>query len=212
MSAKVKNDGKMKIVDIDPSTCKGWTGTVKFLRFDPGSNADAGDFTIDYIRFEGDWQAVEGASSVTENEYEYSWYFDANSTKDGWIFSKQFGDCKVEDGILSATVIGPSPKLYTVADLGIDSSKISEIEVKFKNSSDGTKAKLMFLMDKQAEFEKGPSVEFDINANDPESTSYIIPVSDIEGFDGKLNSICFMPTDGNGSVEIDYFTLVYAQE
>ena len=210
MSGKIKNDGKLRTVDIDPSKCSAWSGDITNIRLDPGSNSDSGDFAIDYIRFEGDWKVVADASSMTVTEDEITWSFDANSTKDGWILSKQLGDLRIDNGILLARILGPSPKMYTIKDLDIDTSKIAEIEIKYRNATGGTKAKLQFLTDGNAQYDKAPSVEFEAVPNDAESRMYIIKTSDINGFTGKLNGICFMPTDGKGSVEIDYITLVTA--
>lgn len=209
---KLPSAGETKDIDIDPSKCAAWGGTVTDIRFDPGSGADTGNFAIDFIRFEGEYRPMsDNTECITRTDNEIKWDFNFNSTKDGWVFSRQFGDCKVSDGKLFATVIGPSPKIYTIGDLDIDSSKLTEIELKYKNDTTGTKAKMQFMTDDENDFSKAAQVEFDIVPNDKEERIYTVPVSEVKGLDGKLNSLCFMPTDGKGTIEIDYICLVTAE-
>ena len=67
------------------------------------------------------------------------------------------------------------------------------------------------MIDDENDFSKAAQVEFDIVPNDKEERIYTVPVSEVKGLDGKLNSLCFMPTDGKGTVEIDYICLVTAE-
>lgn len=214
ISFKIPDTGKSGEVSVDPSVCAAWGGTITDIRFDPGAGANTGDFAIDFILFEGDYKAVaDNVDSMTRIDNEIKWDFNFNSAKDGWIFGRQFGDCKVADGILSATVIGPSPKLYTISDLGIDSSMLDEIEIKYKNATTGSRAKLWFLADDESEYDNSAAAaDFAVTSNDTESRSYIIKAADINGLRGTINGVSFMPTDGKGSIEIDYICFVMKEQ
>ena len=212
VAKQVAKSEDYKVYNIDPSSCSAWGGTITDIRFDPGSESSKGNFGIDYIRFEGDYVSV-GANTpcVTITDNEYKWDFDTNSLVDGWMFSRQLGDCVIENGLLNAYVIGPTPKLYSIGDLNLNASDIEEIEIKLNNATDGNAAKWQFLMNGEKDYEKALSVDFEIKSNNPEGSIYNIKTSDIEGFEGVLNGICLSPTNGMGEISIDYICLVTSE-
>jgi hypothetical protein len=214
LSAKqVSQSEDYKVYNIDPSSSSGWGGTITDVRFDPGNGSSKGNFGIDYIRFEGEYvSAAANVPCVTITDNEYKWDFNVNSTVDGWMFSRQLGDCVIENGLLSAYVIGPAPKLYSIGDLNLNASDIEEIEIKLNNATDGTAAKWQFLMNGEKDYEKAVSVDFEIKPNDTEGSIYNIKTSDIEGFEGVLNGICLSPTNGTGAISIDYICLVTTEK
>ena len=54
---------------------------------------------------------------------------------------------RLENGILKALVVGPTPSMTTLGNLNIPASKISKILIKLKNNTDSDKAKLYFITD-----------------------------------------------------------------
>ena len=67
-------------------------------------------------------------------------------------------------------------------------------------------------MNGEKDYEKALSVDFEIKPNDAEGSIYNIKTSDIEGFEGVLNGICLSPTNGMGTISIDYICLVTTEK
>lgn len=206
------NDSEISVYNIDPSAIEKFNGIITQIRFDPCSGANSGRFEIEYFRLEGDIAASGGETVVTHKTVtpeQISWEFNTNGEPDGWKLSKSLGNVRLENGILKALVVGPTPSMTTLGNLNIPASKISKILIKLKNNTDSDKAKLYFITDESDCWCGEKVFEFSTNANDTIFATYEIETSANPYWKGIINGFKLEPTYGKGEIEVNYIRLQY---
>lgn len=213
----VKNEPHIIEYNINTATNEKWKDNIMQFRFDPTTRS--GEIKIDYIRFEGDvlktefsvedfvTDVVDNSTHITKTSNEFSWEFDTNGPSDGWSLNTHLGNIKLNDGRLTAMIVGPNPMMETNGDLKLDTSKVKNIKILYKNSTQSDKAKLYFITDEFPEWNDECSFEIDVNKNDTSATRYTISTLENPLWKGTLKGLRFNPASSGGNIYIDYIRM-----
>lgn len=205
------------VYNIDPRSNPEWTGKITQLRFDP-AGWTTGGFKVDYIRFEGDFQAADAnkyvlpqistnGSDITILQNGIKWNFDTNHYADGWELNKSLGDVDINQGYLSARVVGNTPALRTRSALNVDASKVRSIGVKLKNKTVSEKAKLYFTTNKKSDISEERCAEIMLVPNDPIGKLYILKTEDIVGWGDQIKDLYLEFEGEQGNIVLEYIKL-----
>ena len=203
--------------NVDPGKYESWKGMITALRIDVPAWT-TGDFEIDSFRLEGDFidqsqQKFElPALGDTPGDAVYkddciSWNFNSNSHSDGWVFSKDFANLVVSDGSVFVDVIGDNAAMRPNTPLKIKAEDFNTINIKMKNKTSATKAKLYFTTDKDKEYSEPKCYEFDIKPNDTVGTKYTIDMTSNPLWSGTIDNIQIKTEGGAGELIFDYIEI-----
>lgn len=178
---------------IDMSTIPGWAGTLKQIKLNPCSAA--GEFSIDYIK-------------IINSEYIENWDFDSGASDEGWKADEQIASgIRIADGYYTATSIGTAPQLYSRDLLDIDITNNKKIKIRLKNSTSGTTASLYFITDSNLSWDESKKMSFQVIANDSNYREYILDMTNVSSWTGRLKRLKFKPANATGEISIDYIRI-----
>lgn len=138
------------------------------------------------------------------------WNFDEDGNFQGWgeqdWQSAGLKDLLVKDGYFSATTTKPDPELYSDEGLGIEASKLSEIEVSLKVSAG--KSAVLYFNNASGDWAEEKGKYFDI-FDDNEFHTYIIDMDSVDGWKGTINQLRLDLREASGAmISIDYIRLL----
>lgn len=201
------------VYNIDPSTNPEWQGKITALRFDP-AGWTTGAFKLDYLRLEGDYtdtgipryampKVLTDGSDITRTENSLVWNFDTNDYTDGWELNKSLGNMDINQGYLTATVVGNSPRMETRSELNIPADSVRSISIKLKNKTASTKAKLYYTTDKESDWSEDRCIDFDIAPNDAIGKLYILKPGEDAGWKDNICKLCLAFEGERGNIVME---------
>ncbi|MCD9021614.1 hypothetical protein [Cohnella silvisoli] len=187
----IPNDRNEREYVVDMSSVAGWTGTLKQLRFDPEDGAGSGSFSLDYIR-------------VTNTPAKI-WRFSVDN--EGWIPNDQISNVTI-DGRYNGTITGTDPYITCVNYLDLDIGNNKKIKITLKNNTSSTIGQIYFTTDADTAWNEDKHINFTLNANDPNYTTYTVDMSAVAGWTGRLKQLRIDPEQGAGSGSFSLDTII----
>ena len=117
------------------------------------------------------------------------------------------GNIKIKNGWLTASVVGESPYIQTIGDISLLADDIKKIKIKFKNTTQSTKARLYFVNDESSCYCGERGFEINTYPNDTVGAIYEIDQTTNPNWTGTIHGLRFEPAYNEGNIEIDYIRL-----
>ncbi len=188
------NDTKYREYFLNLEAHADWKDTITQLRLEPAENSSGGgSFSIDYMR-------------LLDATYQH-WEFSAEGGMQGWT-SNQL-TTSVSGGKLTGALTGTDPYLASATGLGINAERHQVIQIKMRNETNATKAKLYWKPSSEA-FSENRTKVFTITPNDTTERIYTIRMDDESLWNGSIDRLrvdVAENSNGSGSVVIDYISL-----
>ncbi|MEG2381484.1 MAG: stalk domain-containing protein, partial [Oscillospiraceae bacterium] len=191
-----------------------WEGKLTGFRFDPGDFIN-NSIQIEYIKIYGDFDSILTKdeilmryNSMKVSDEMISWDMNINNKKDGWEFNKSIVNVETKDGWTNFLTLENDATMNTI-DVGkIEASDVKTIEMRLKNLTNGTKAKIYYKTDKSNVYDDSKAFYVDIKKNDEIGSIYTIDVSKSEKWEGEITGLKFSPSDEVGEISVDYINLL----
>ncbi|MEG1880308.1 MAG: copper amine oxidase N-terminal domain-containing protein, partial [Oscillospiraceae bacterium] len=191
-----------------------WEGKLTGFRFDPGDFIN-NSIQIEYIKIYGDFDSILTKdeilmryNSMKVSDEMISWDMNINNKKDGWEFNKSIVNVETKDGWTNFLTLENDASMNTI-DVGkIEASDVKTIEMRLKNLTNGTKAKIYYKTDKSNVYDDSKAFYVDIKKNDEIGSIYTIDVSKSEKWEGEITGLKFSPSDEVGEISVDYINLL----
>ncbi len=147
--------------------------------------------------------AIPGSGSPVLIEPATHWEFD--SGLEGWNGPNNM-TATASGGVLSMSISGGDPFIYSPDNLALDMSKFNQVIVRMKNQTTSTSAQLYWATTAATGFDNAKSTGFTIVANDNALRDYVVNLSGKNAWTGTLKQIRLDPEAGatTGSSQVDF--------
>lgn len=133
------------------------------------------------------------------------WDFNAEGNSEGWTPINQLTG-SVSGGAYILTASGNDPYAHSADNLNYNLSGKSCIEIRMKNNTDSTSAKLFFITDVSGIYNEAKSFTF-VTAPNSNYTTYQVNTTINSSWTSSLRQLRFDPGEATGSYEVDYIRL-----
>ena len=212
MNVDPSTDYKEYVWDLEDEM--NWDGTLNLFRIDIEQGNDQ-TIDVDYMRFYGDYETelteeeiANRFDSMEKEEDGYVWNFNINNTRDGWKFSKSVADVAVDGGQISMNVIAPNAEMTALGNLDLNAEDIKHIKIRMKTDVNAKNAVLKFVTDSDGEYSADKQFNIALSGGNT-AEEYVIKTADNANWKGKIKGLKLVPSDGKGSVSIDYIKLSF---
>lgn len=132
-----------------------------------------------------------------------SWGFDLDGNFQGWSVRKV--PSTVSGGALHMDVDRRDPGMVSPDLLGLPTTEYSKVEVRMRNRTNDTSFQLFYITDADTVFNEAKSVTIPISSNDAVYQTYVIDMSGLPGWTGRVRQIRIDPVLGVsfGQVSVD---------
>ena len=114
----------------------------------------------------------------------------------GWLAGYAVkGVRQLADGRIEGAIAGKDPQIFSAPNLGIDLTDTKTIKLTYRNQSIGTKAKFYFVTDENPQWDEAKSKRFDVKPNDAAASVYVLDMSTVADWSGRLTQLRFDPVD-----------------
>jgi hypothetical protein len=146
----------------------------------------------------------------TAGEALVSWEFLNDQDMEGWAElpwdTNQFADITVEGGVLTAKSTGVDPYVRSPSELGIEAASAHGVEIRMSSSA-GRAASIYFTTRGDQGEDEHKVKHFPI-ISDGQLHVYLIEMSSVASWRGKIDRLRLDPTDSPAAVVIDYVRVV----
>lgn len=111
----------------------------------------------------------------------------------------------VQDSCLNLSISYGDPQFKSVDNMNMDAAIYKYIKIRMKNSTAGQSATIYFITTADTAWNEAKSKTFAIRANDPYFTEYIVDMSTVGGWTGRIRQLRIDPENGaaSGTSSID---------
>lgn len=134
-----------------------------------------------------------------------AWDFDKNDDLEGWQAQNQLDSLQTRNESLITKSTGNDPFMVSPT-ISVDSAAYSHIEIRMK-VSDGNTAGIYFSTNSESGHDETKAVHFPITG-DGQFHTYILDMSKVKKWSGKITQIRFDPTNAQADIEIDYIHIL----
>lgn len=145
-------------------------------------------------------KGYQTSNSVDEMAWDYT------SGADGWSNGHNTS-ITTSGGVLTSTITGDDPWIYSPDNLNIDASQAKYVRVKLKNNTPGINSKLYWITNTDTTWDENKAIPITIDSNMAGYKEYVFDLSNQSSWNGMIKMLRIDPIDtgiNSGSVDIDY--------
>ncbi|MEO0224963.1 MAG: M6 family metalloprotease domain-containing protein, partial [candidate division WOR-3 bacterium] len=147
------------------------------------------------------------ASTMTYRVYDLDkeWYFLSNH--EGWNTTYNASVSVSTGSILSLNITASGAYIMSADNLMISATTYKYIKIRLRNTTNQTQARFFWITSTDTQWNDVKSVSFTITSNDTDFGEYVIDLSRVSSWSGRIRRLRFAPSSSSGRIDIDYIRL-----